>query len=117
MSDVPRPAEHRLHELLEAVHAERKLDVYAYADSAWRVEPHALDDARIIARELVAARLARWTDSPPTTLELTSFGRYWSAHGGYFAFLRHGDEASAPRERGGRGGEDGDVDPALRREL
>jgi hypothetical protein len=82
----------------------------------WADDPDALDHARAVADELVALRLARRADSPPTTLELTPFGRYWSAHGGYFAFLKD-DGAPAATRSGARGGDEDGGDPAIRREL
>jgi hypothetical protein len=120
---VPKPREHRTHELFDAVHRRGTLDVYAFAEATWGPEPQALGDARVVAEELVTQRLARWSDAPRTTLELTAFGRYWAAHGGYFGYLASDAPALVPargeRERGERGerGEDADADPDVRREL
>jgi hypothetical protein len=115
---VPKPREHRTQETFEAVHRNGRLDVYAFAESTWGAEPQALSDARVVGEELVAQRLARWTDAPRTTLELTAFGRYWSAHGGYFGFLQSDVPAVVPsrRERDG-GDEGGDGDGEMRKEL
>jgi hypothetical protein len=115
---MPKPREHRSHELFDALHRRGTLDVYAFAEGAWGAEPQALGDARAVSDELVAQRLARFTDGPRTTLELTAFGRYWAAHGGYFGYLASDAPALvAPRgERAGRG-EDADADPETRREL
>jgi hypothetical protein len=117
---MPKPREHRTHELFDAVHRRGTLDVYAFAEATWGPEPHALGDARAVADELATQRLVRWSDAPRTTLELTAFGRYWAAHGGYFGYLASDAPALVPtrgeRERGERG-DDGDADPEVRREL
>ena len=114
---MPKPREHRTHEVFDALHRRGTLDVYAFAESAWGPEPQALGDARAVADELATQRLARFVDAPRTTLELTAFGRYWAAHGGYFGYLASDAPAlvTARGERGGRG-EDGDG-PQMRREL
>lgn len=113
---MPKPREHRIHELLAAVHRAGRLDAYAYAEEAWGADPRALADARAAAEELVAQKLARYVDEPRTTLALTPFGRYWSADGGYLAFLRADAAGPAKPAREG-GGEDAGMDPAMRREL
>lgn len=57
----------------------------------------ALASRKRAADLLVEARLARFTDDARTRIEITNAGRYWAAHGGYFAFLK---EEPAPARAG-----------------
>jgi hypothetical protein len=110
---VAKPRDVHAQELLDAVHQKGRLDIYAYAESAWGPEPRALNDARVTGDDLVANRLARWTDAPRTTLELTPFGRYWMSEGGYFAYLK----SDGARATGGGGRGESALDPEMRKEL
>jgi hypothetical protein len=103
--EAPKPKtapDARVHELLVALGTQPEVDPYDYAVAHWGDggEAVALEDARRAGDQLVNARLAKYVDDSRTRLKLTNPGRYWAAHGGWFALLKEEPErASGGRER------------------
>ena len=96
----PKPApDARIQELLLVLGTQAVVDPYDYAAGSW-AGSEGLEDARAAADQLVIARLAKYADDARTQLKLTNAGRYWAAHGGWFALLKEEPD----RASGGRNG-------------
>ncbi len=90
----------RVDELLLALGVQAEIDPYDHAVAHWEGGDAALEDARLAADQLVNARLAKYVDDSRTRLKLTNAGRYWAAHGSWFALLKEEPErAGGGRER------------------
>lgn len=77
-----------LQQLGMALYEQGPLNVYDYAAGLFTVNSEEFQHTKSWADRLVKDKLAAYTDTGHSTLELTNFGRFWMIKGGYESFLR-----------------------------
>ncbi len=82
--------EEYLSQLLKAIYTEEALNVYDYTASEFTIAGDIFTNTKSWADQLVREKLAIYTDTEHTTMQLTNFGKYWILKGGYDIFLKEG---------------------------
>ena len=65
--------------------------MYDFCSKEWPNDEESFLQTKALADELVQEKLARYTDPQRTEMNITNFGRYWVAHGGFLIYLKEGE--------------------------
>lgn len=91
--------EEYLRQLLNTIYAKESLNVYDYTASEYSVSGDCFPHTKSWADQLIREKLAVYTDTEHTTMELTNFGKYWIVKGGYDSFLKEGQSIKKQRNK------------------
>ena len=87
-----------LQELLKSLYEENTLAVYDYAASTFTIPSEEFANTKFWADQLVRDKLAAYTDTEHTQLQITNFGKFWMMKGGYESFLKYGESTKKPHK-------------------
>jgi hypothetical protein len=77
-----------LQQLLETAYHKEEVEVYDVAEKLLDEDKESFMQVREWTQSMVKEKLLTYTDCQNTTLKISSYGRYWMAHGGYMNYLR-----------------------------
>lgn len=82
--------EEYLSQLLNELYSKDTIDVYDHTAAVFTIQSEVFSNTKRWADQLVRDKIAIYTDTAHTIMQITNFGRYWMLHGGYEAFLKEG---------------------------
>lgn len=100
--------EEYLSQLLKVLYEKHSLNVYDYTASEFTAVDDVFSNTKSWADQLVREKLAVYTDTEHTTMELTNFGKYWIMKGGYDIFLKDGQSTKNHHQKQN---DDGNINP------
>ena len=91
--------EEYLSQLLNAIYAKESLNIYDYTASEFSTSEDCFSHTKSWADQMIREKLAVYTDTEHTTMQLTNFGKYWIVKGGYDSFLKEGQSIKKNRHK------------------
>ena len=79
-----------LQQLLSALYDDEELNVYDYATACFTTQNSEFANTKSWCDQLVRDKLAVYSDTLHTVLNITNFGKFWTIKGGYESFLAAG---------------------------
>ncbi len=79
-----------LQQLLGALYDKEELNVYDYATTFFTTQSNEFANTKSWCDQLVRDKLAVYSDTLHTVLNITNFGKFWMIKGGYECYLEAG---------------------------
>lgn len=79
-----------LQQLLATLYESESINVYDHIANQYSIQSEAFANTKPWADQLVREKLATYSDTEHTILQITNYGRYWILKGGYETFLKEG---------------------------
>lgn len=79
-----------LQQLLATLYESESINVYDHIANQYSIQSEEFANTKPWADQLVREKLATYSDTEHTILQITNYGRYWILKGGYETFLKEG---------------------------
>lgn len=79
-----------LQQLLATLYESESINVYDHIAHQYSIQSEEFANTKPWTDQLVREKLATYSDTEHTILQITNYGRYWILKGGYETFLKEG---------------------------